>query len=89
MKHFASPKFWEHYDRLPAPIRKRADRAFELLKRDPWHPSLRFEKKGRGWSVRVDDGYRALAKDRPEGMVWIWIGNHDDYERLIRSLPRT
>ena len=85
MTHFASPQFWKHYDDLPPEIQRKADRAFELLKANPNHPSLRFEKKGRGWSARIDSGYRALAKERPEGLVWFWVGDHDDYERILRS----
>ena len=83
MKHFASPKFWNCYDKLPQAIQQQADKAFALLKENPYHPSLRFEKKGKGWSARVSRGYRALAKERPEGLVWFWIGPHDEYERLI------
>ena len=61
MKHFASPKFWDAYGGLPLPIRKLADANFELLKRDPRHPSLQFKKVGRYWSVRVGPRHRALA----------------------------
>jgi hypothetical protein len=83
MRHFASPVFWKHYHTLPNEVQPLADKAFALLKENPRHPSLRFERKGKGWSVRVSRGYRALAKERPEGLVWFWIGTHDEYERLI------
>lgn len=63
-------------------MQKLADKNFELLKSDPRHPSLRLKKVGRFWSVRVGLRYRALAKDRPEGLVWFWIGPHDVYARL-------
>jgi hypothetical protein len=33
--------------------------------------------------VRAADGYRALAAEAPDGLVWFWIGPHDEYERLI------
>lgn len=84
MKHFASPEFWKCYAQLPKEVQQQADKAFALLKSNPRHPSLRFEKKGRGWSVRVSRGYRALAKERPEGLVWFWIGTHDQYEALLK-----
>lgn len=58
---------------------------FELLKTDPRHPSLRFKRVGLYWSVRVDRVYRALGVDSPDGVVWFWIGPHEDYKRLIRS----
>ena len=70
---------------LPATPRrnqKLADKNFELLKSDPRHPSLCLKKVGRFWSTRVGLHYRALAKDRAEGLVWFWIGPHDVYDRL-------
>jgi len=43
----------------------------------------RCEWKG-NWSARVGLSYRALAVEAPEGLLWIWIGDHDEYERLLR-----
>jgi hypothetical protein len=83
VKHLATPEFWFHYRRLPAETREMADRYFEKLQADPHHPSLRLKKVGIFWSVRVGLRIRALAKDRPEGLVWFWIGPHDRYEQLI------
>ena len=60
-----------------------ADRQFELLKRDPKHPSLHFKRVGRFHSVRVGLHYRALGVDADEGVVWFWIGSHADYDKLI------
>jgi len=82
LKHFASPEFWFHYRQLPEEIQKLADKNFELLKADPRHPSLCLKKVGRFWSIRVGLHYRALAKDRTEGLVWFWIGSHNVYDRL-------
>jgi hypothetical protein len=44
---------------------------------------LRLKKVGVFWSARVSLRYRALAKERAEGLVWFWIGPHDHYEQLI------
>lgn len=84
MKHFASPDFWFHYRLLPKSIQIRADKNFALLKGNPRHPSLRFKKVGAFCSVRVGHGYRALGKVRDEGIVWIWIGSHADYDSMIK-----
>jgi hypothetical protein len=81
LNHFASPEFWFRYRQLPDEIQQLANKNFELLKADPRHPSLRLKKMGRFWSVRVGLHYRALAKDRPNGLVWFWIGPHDEYDR--------
>ncbi len=55
-----------------------------MLKANPHHPSLHFKKVSpRHYSVRVGRHYRALAFDVPDGLVWFWIGSHDEYERII------
>jgi tRNA(Met) C34 N-acetyltransferase TmcA len=83
VKHFASTQFWQHYRQLPSDVRRLADRNFQLLKADSKHPSLHLKKIGRLWSVRVGAHYRALGLDKPEGIVWFWIGSHADYDKLI------
>ena len=86
MNNFTTPRFWQQYNSLSPEIRKHADRCFALFQRDPQHPALQFQKKGRAWVARVGPGHRALAKERSEGLVWFWIGPHDEYERLLRSM---
>ena len=61
MRHFASPAFWERYEKLPAAVQSLADKNFGLLKANPRHPSLQVKKVGRYWSARVGIGHRALA----------------------------
>ncbi len=85
MRHRAAPRFWECYRNLPEEVRDLADRSFRLLQTDPKHPSLHFKKVGKLWSVRIGLAYRALAVQDGEDFVWIWIGNHDDYDKLIRG----
>jgi hypothetical protein len=84
LRHFADTAFWAAYEKLPRRVRQIADRNYSLLKQDPHHPSLRLKKIGRFWSVRVGLGYRALAVEAKEGLVWFWIGSHSDYDRLVR-----
>jgi hypothetical protein len=86
MKHLALPRFWRYYRQLPNDLRALADKNYELLKGDPWHPSLRLKKVGKTkqlWSVRVGMHYRALGLDKPEGIVWFWIGTHAEYDTLL------
>ena len=85
MTNRASPEFWGHYAKLPREIRKLAQKNYMLFAQNPQHPSLRFKKIGNRWSVRVGLRYRALATETDDGLLWIWIGSHEDYDRLIQS----
>ena len=60
LKHYANPTFWEKYKELPENIKKLANRNFELLKKNPYHPSLHLKKVGRYWSVRVGKNIELL-----------------------------
>jgi len=84
MKHHTSPEFWAAYDELPTSVQKLANENFTLLKRDQRHPSLRFKRVGRYWSVRVGRDFRALAVETDGDYLWFWIGSHAKYDRLIR-----
>ena len=83
------PSFWESYHELQAENKKAARKAFELWKENPFHPSLRFkciESETHVWSLRVTLGYRALCIFEGDTATWFWIGNHDAYERLLKSI---
>ena len=65
-----------------------ARKAFKLWKENPFHPSLHFkcvDSEEEIWSLRITKGYRALCLYEKDLVVWFWIGNHDDYERLIKK----
>jgi len=85
LKHFASTKFWQRFDMLPANIQQLARDSYALLKQNPSHPSLQFKpvKNGALRSVRVSLGYRALGVPVDQGVQWFWIGSHADYDKLI------
>jgi hypothetical protein len=67
MNHHTTADFWDCYGRLPAAVQRLADANYDLLRADPWHPSLHFKRVGRLWSVRVGKGYRALAVAGEDG----------------------
>lgn len=67
----------------PKAVRNLADKNFALLRADPMHPSLHFKKVGRFRSAPVGRNFRALAVEIEDGLLWFWIGNHAEYERLI------
>lgn len=86
MAHTADPDFWRHYRTLPRSVQERADKAFDLLKHSPDHPSLHLKKlKGHDglWSARVGLNYRVLATEEDTGLHWFWIGSHADYDKIV------
>lgn len=83
LTHHASPRYWECFAALPQPVRELANTNFELLKKNPQHPSLHFKQVGQFWSMRVGLHYRALGVSAGGGIVWFWIGTHGEYDRLI------
>jgi len=82
--HRTAERFWKCFEKLPAHIQDLAKDNFELLKNDPKHPSLHFKKVGKFWSARVGLNYRALAFEDGKDFIWVWVGTHDEYMRMIK-----
>lgn len=85
MIHHASGRFWDYYHFLPREIRELADKNYQLLKSNPRHSALHFKKIGKYWSVRIGLAYRCLGIDIEDGILWFWIGLHEEYDRLVAS----
>ena len=88
MNSIATRRFWEQFQALPVEVQNLATKNYHLWKQDPRHPSLRFRRlQGREdrCSIRVGDHYRALGRQTGDKMVWVWIGSHADYDRLVGS----
>ncbi len=83
--HRTTNRFWKCLENLPEHIQKISKKNFELLKRNSSHPSLHFKKVGKLWSVRAGMNHRALAVEDGEDFIWIWVGMHNEYERLINK----
>jgi hypothetical protein len=84
LNHLTTPEFWALYQKLSREIQALADKQYALLLENPRHPSLHFKKVGRYFSVRVNDDFRSLGVEIPEGILWFWIGRHDEYLRIIK-----
>ncbi|WP_425590791.1 hypothetical protein [Cyanobacterium sp. DS4] len=63
-----------------------ADQKYKLLKENYRHPSLKLKIIRTLWAVRVTDNYRALGVDESDGILWFWIGDHDQYEQILSDL---
>lgn len=80
------PSFWRAYACLSTPVKERARIAWKLFEKEPSHPSLCFKKlKGRDdvWSVRINQQYRAVGVRSIDTIEWIWIGTHNEFDRLF------
>jgi hypothetical protein len=82
--HRTTPQFWKRFDALPREVQQLARKNFKLLKQDSRHPSLQFKLIGDYWSARVGLNYRALAVEDGSDHVWVWIGTHAEYDKLIK-----
>lgn len=86
MASFATSEFWQLYRELPEPIKRAARRTYRLWRENPRASGLRFKKVRDVYSVRIGTtGYRAIAVDVLDGFLWIWIGPHNEYERLLKN----
>jgi hypothetical protein len=83
--HRTIARFWTSLARLPEPIQRVAHENFELLKKNPAHPSLHFKRTGNLWSAKVGINYRAVAVEDGADFISVWIGPHDEYQRLIKQ----
>ena len=84
----ATQRFWELFQALPDEVQNLAVKNYRLWQRDPRHPSLRFRRLQGSedrFSIRVGDHYRALGRQAGEKMIWVWIGTHSEYDRLVGS----
>lgn len=84
--HRTTRRFWNCFHELPPPIQKIAQENFALLKENPRHPSLHFKKVGKLWSARAGRDHRALAVEDGPDFIWVWIGTHDEYKRMIKTM---
>jgi hypothetical protein len=88
MKSQATRRFWDLFEGLPAHGRELAVKNYKLWLSDPAHPSLGFHRL-RGsrdrYSIRVGDHYRALGIAKTGAITWVWIGTHEEYNRLVRG----
>lgn len=81
------PSFWRAHARLDGVARIAARRAYQQFVQNPAHPSLRFKKLGgftNAWSVRVNEQYRAVGERDGDTVYWVWIGTHNEFDRLFR-----
>jgi hypothetical protein len=78
--------FWRVYHLPDSRVREAARRSYRLFAENASHPSLRFKKLGgyeHIWSVRINEQYRAVGERSGETVIWVWIGSHNDFDKLF------
>jgi hypothetical protein len=87
VKSKCTRRFWRLYHALPAHVQARGKRSYDLWKHDHHHPSLDFKKlkggAGNRFSIRIGDHHRAIGQLMGAVVEWVWIGSHEDYNKLI------
>lgn len=86
MKSLVRPSFWKSYTCLSESTKREARKAYSLFSQEPSHPSLRFKKLAGYkdvWSVRISAQYRAVGQRRNDEIAWVWIGSHNDFDKLF------
>ena len=82
-----SAQFNALYDKLSAKQKKAADKAYERWRLDPNYPSLHFKRlRSALWSARFSNSERVVGIVDGDTITWVWIGLHDEYERIIKGL---
>jgi hypothetical protein len=87
MNSSCTRRFWHGYEKLPRHARLLADKMYLRWRDNPGHPSLNFERlaggDGRRFSVRVGLHYRAVGRQVADGLEWVWIGSHEEFNQLF------
>ena len=82
----ASSEFWTAFRNLAPNIQRKVQRAYELFRDNPRHGSLQFKRvrdRRNLYSARVDDYFRVLGELNGDTVTWLWVGPHDEYDRII------
>ena len=87
MKSKATQRFWKLYFHLPVKVQQRARKAYQIWKAKPNTPGLNFKRVSEEepiYSVRISHDYRVLGLMEGDTMVWFWIGDHNEYNRMLK-----
>jgi hypothetical protein len=82
-------RFRQIFASLPKAVQRQANEAYARFSKDPYHPSLYFKRihSARAiYSVRITRDYRAVGIQQNNEMIWFWIGNHSDYDKLLKKM---
>jgi hypothetical protein len=87
MRSRATASFWKLFAKLPREVQLNAYKAYRLWRANPAAHSLYFKRVRHEeaiYSVRIGLDYRALGVLEGDTIYWFWIGDHDEYDRILR-----
>jgi hypothetical protein len=74
------------FHELPSDVQRLALKNYNLWRREPHHPSLRFSRlqgSADRFTIRIGDHHRAIGVLTENTVTWVWIGTHAEYDRLV------
>ena len=84
-QHVQDNNFRKLFNALPSNIQSKVVKKFEYLITIALPPSLQFKKVAGRWSIRIDLNYRALGKEINGTISWYWVGQHSEYDKILKS----
>mgnify|MGYP001581529697 CR=1 FL=1 len=89
MKSRRLKQFKQAFAKLPQDIRERSRQRFRQFLKNPNNPSfhVKLVQATRRWTrphweYRIDTNYRATCFHDADTAVWVFIGNHDEFEQF-------
>lgn len=88
MKSRRSKHFRALLEALSPAVQTSAAETYQRWQSNPSHPSLHFKPIDPSdpdvFSIRIGMRYCAICERQPDGgYLWVWIGTHEDYNKLI------
>ncbi|MBI3921560.1 MAG: hypothetical protein HY318_09100 [Armatimonadetes bacterium] len=91
MRSIKTAQFHRRFQRLPPAMQRRAREKYKLFQSDPHHSSFAVKVvrateswEQPHWEYRISKGYRATCYIDGHTYVWVFIGNHDEFEEFYR-----
>ena len=89
IKSYRKWQFKQQYEKLPPHVKAVAERKFKMFLNNPNHPSFRARiiGKTKNWEFphheySITMKYRATCFKDGDTYVWVFIGTHDEFDRL-------
>ena len=89
MKSHTTKRFRTALAALPTQVRDQAREVYRRFIVDPRHPGLQLKRVHPiqpVYSVRINLDFRAVGLLEGDTILWLWIGRHAEYERLLKQL---